>query len=397
MESSTLPPGLDLWTQDFTFYNPDGTIATGSFQELNRLRLYGSRSAINYGSQIGASMMLLLILLLLTKSSKRRSFIFLINAVCLLANTIRCILLCSYFTSSLWNPYSQMTGDWSGVETSDLATVVTAVIFTLSITLMVYVSLSLQVWVVCVTTRPLQRCIIMGATSAMACTAFGMKATVAIYNIQALLTFQSMVPHENLISISYVMQAVAIWIFSCIFTYKLGYAIIERRRLNMPQFGPIQVVFIMGCQTMSIPGMDFKASVTQSPTKLCLAIFSSLQFSSSVPEFGTQVLTVVCIFLPLSAIWAGVLNDTGIARKGSNSHQHLIHNEFYGSATSSNGTSTTAYDKRRQMSICTFTKGKDIESAITTPRSRMDDIKEADAIHVDSEFGFSRDEAANQA
>jgi len=35
-----------------------------------------------------------------------------------------------------------------------------------------------------------------------------------------------------------------------------------------------------------------------------LAIFSILQTVSSVPELGSQVLTVTAIFLPLSSLWA---------------------------------------------------------------------------------------------
>ncbi|KAF1849448.1 uncharacterized protein K460DRAFT_404672 [Cucurbitaria berberidis CBS 394.84] len=373
-------PDFDPWTQPVTLYYQDGTNFTVDMESLNYYRLYGSRLAINDATQIGASFLLLLVLLLLTRAEKRKSFIFLINALCLTANTIRCTLLCCFLTGSMWHPYTQLSGDWSRVTTSDLATVVAANALTLLVATLVMISLSLQVWVVCVTTMPLQRYIIMAITSSMACIALGYKAAVVIYNIKQALLFQSIEPYKELVSVSYVVQAVSIWLFSCVFTYKLGYAIIQRRRLKMPQFGPMQIVFIMGCQTMLIP-----------------AIFSSLQFESAVPEFGTQVLTIVSIFLPLSAIWAGVVNDSVMAGSGPDSHQRLIHSEFYRSAASTKTSgSSTMFDKSRGMSVSTYSKSNEIESASTTPSPRKKTHTNDDGIHVGHEFGFSHGDAADQ-
>jgi hypothetical protein len=45
-------------------------------------------------------------------------------------------------------------------------------------------------------------------------------------------------------------------------------------------------------------------------------------------------------------------------------------------------------DKSRQMSVGTYGKHHDIESAATTPNKK--------SIHIDHEFGFSRDDAADR-
>jgi len=255
MAGAELSPNFDPWKQPITLYLRDGTTITTSVEDVDYFRLFGTRSAINYGTQIGASLMLLLVLLLLTKAAKRKSFIFIVNGLCLFANLIRCILLSCFFTGTLWNPYTQLSGDWSRVASSDVATVVASNVFTLLVAALVMLSLSLQVRVVCITTRPLERYIIMTITSIMACINLGYKTAVIVYNIKQNLVFQDMGPYQTLLSTSYVIQAVTIWVFSCVFTYKLGYAIIQRRRLKMPQFGPMQIVFIMGCQTMLVPGM----------------------------------------------------------------------------------------------------------------------------------------------
>jgi pheromone alpha factor receptor len=245
---------FNLWIQPVTLYNEDGSTFTVNMGNVDEIRLYAARLGITYGTQIGASLLLLLVLLLLTRASKRKSCIFLINALSLAANTIRCILLSCYVTSTMLNPYSQLSGNYSRVTREDLATSTAANVFTLMVTVLVMVSLSLQVRVVCITTAPVQRYFIMGTTTVMACIAIGYKAAFVVLNIKQTLNLQSLQPYGNVVLASYITQAVAIWLFSCVFTYKLGYAIIQRRKLKMPQFGPMQIVFIMGCQTMLIPG-----------------------------------------------------------------------------------------------------------------------------------------------
>jgi pheromone alpha factor receptor len=108
---------------------------------------------------------------------------------------------------------------------------------------------------------------------------------------------------------------------------------------------------------------------------------------------------MVCIFLPLSAIWAGVVNETAVATRGPDSHHRLIQGEFYRSAPNStvgSNASTSAMENSRQMSVCTCAtecKGNDI--AATTPkkgRAEYDD----DGIYIGREFGFSRDETSDR-
>ena len=263
MESNTaLPPDFDAWSQPIQLFQQDGSEFVVSMEDFNFYRLYGVRVGINYGTQIGASMLLLLVLLLLTKSSKRRSSLFIMNALCLVSNIIYRILTSCFLTSTLWNPYTQLSQDQSRVATSDLATVVASNTMHLVVSMLVMISLSLQVWVVCVTTKPSQRFVIMGVTSAMALVSVGFKFAVVVISNKAALNFVGVDEQHGIVTGSYVTQAIAIWLYSCVFTWKLGYAIVQRRRLNMPQFGPLQIIFIMGCQTMFIPGIYllFKAS-----------------------------------------------------------------------------------------------------------------------------------------
>ncbi|KAF1918501.1 fungal pheromone mating factor STE2 GPCR-domain-containing protein [Ampelomyces quisqualis] len=385
MDSMELPPDFDAWKQPITMLFPDGSNFTTSVEYFNLMRIYGSRLSIVNGAQIGATLTLLLVLFLLTRSEKRKSSIFIINAACLLFNLVRCILASCYTTSTLWNPYAQLIKDFTYVTKGDLATTVAANTFTLIVTVLIMISLSLQVWVVCITTAPVHRAIIMFATTLMAMVAVGWKAAYVIINTRETLALRPFDPYAHVLLGSYITQAVAIWFYSLIFTYKLGYAIIQRRKLKMPQFGPMQIVFIMGCQTMIIP-----------------AIFTLLQFRAEVPEFGAVVSTIVCIFLPLSAIWAGVANETVTATAGPNSQRRLIQGEFYRTAPNSTCASTssnTMMDRSRQLSVCTCaTHAKGVESVATTPSPRKKSVVDYDDddTPIGRDFGLSRGDASER-
>jgi len=114
-----------------------------------------------------------------------------------------------------------------------------------------------------------------------------------------------------------------------------------------------------------------------------------------------QVLTVTCIFLPLSAIWAGVVNETVVASRNQNSHHHLIQNEFYRTAPSSAYGSTsrnTMVNKSRQMSVCTCSvNAKLADSVASSPMTRKHstDGSMNERSLVNREFGISRDDAAH--
>lgn len=233
-------------------YAPDGSLVYSDTEFLNSTRLYTARFGISYGAQIGASFTLLIVLLLLTRSKKRRSAIFILNALCLFLNIWRCIFTACFLTGGFMHPYDLMSGFYSAT-TKDVALSVTSNVLSFLVTTLVMASLSLQVWVACVTTSNLQRFLIMGITTAMALVSVGIKFAFMVFsNIATVQLVNRGV--DKVSAYSWITQAVAVILYSCVFTWKLGYAIIQRRRLKMLQFGPMQIVFIMGCQTMTIPG-----------------------------------------------------------------------------------------------------------------------------------------------
>ena len=250
----TLPASFDPFAQTITLLLQDGTPFNISMHDLDVYRSYGIRICINYSSQIGASFTLLLILLTLSKREKRRSPIFFLNVLSLAVNTIRSLLQCLYFTGPFYYPYAYFSGDYSKVPQSQIGISIAADTLTLVLVILIEISLILQVRAVCVTTRETQRFWIMVTSVTVAMVAIGFRFALVVINSEAIRNIENFGSWLWLVTATTITQAISIWFFSLVFLIKLGYALVLRRRLGLRQFGPMQIIFIMGCQTMVIPG-----------------------------------------------------------------------------------------------------------------------------------------------
>jgi pheromone alpha factor receptor len=273
--ATALSPKIDPYTQSFNLTRGDGTTFVTDMATLDYLRTYGTRLAINYGSQIGASILLLLVLIVLTKAEKRKSGIFIMNTICLFVNTCRTIVQALWLTGNWFHPYAFLSFDSSHINRGDIANSVTANVLTMILYIGVMISLSLQVWIVCITTPKLQRFLIMGVTTLIALIACSYRFAITVISTQQTIAMNpdGMEPYQDMLTITTVLTTTAIWSYCAVFTFKLGFAIVQRRRLGMTQFGPMQIIFIMGCQTMVIPGASSTPPRPQPP----YILFSSYQ------------------------------------------------------------------------------------------------------------------------
>ncbi|OJJ60463.1 hypothetical protein ASPSYDRAFT_731872 [Aspergillus sydowii CBS 593.65] len=285
--------GFDPWTQNVTFHLADGTPFDVPIGMVDDFAQYPIRVCINYGSQLGATVVLLVILLLLTRAEKRASYVFWLNCLALLLNFAR--LLCSIivFTSGFLKAYAVFTGDYSQVPTSDYANSVLGVIFAALLLTVIEISLVLQTQVVCSNLRRIYRRALLCVSVVVALIPTGFRYWLSVENIKSIiLSANSPVPLNWLESTANIVLTVSICFFCTVFITKLGFAIRLRRKLGLTEFGPMKVIFVMGCQTMIIP-----------------AIFSIVNYSTDVPELSTNILTLVTLSLPLSSIWAGTTLD----------------------------------------------------------------------------------------
>ena len=260
--SSAMPSTtFDPTRQSFTLLLPDGTPFNISVSDVDVFGLYNVRSCVDYGAQLGASIMLLVVLLLLTRAEKRMSPIFFLNALSLSLNAIRSLLQCLYFTSGFNEMYAYFAADFSRVPASDYATSVAADVLTLLLLICVEISLVLQARVVCATLLELHRRLITGVSAIIALLAIGFRLALVIKNTQSILQAINFLPWQWLASATNITATISICFFCALFAVKLGVALYERKKLNMKQYAPMQIIFIMGCQTMVVPGMVVRREV----------------------------------------------------------------------------------------------------------------------------------------
>ncbi|KAL8722008.1 MAG: hypothetical protein Q9181_007586 [Wetmoreana brouardii] len=307
---------FDPFTQSFTLLTRDGTPFNITIPELDQFILYSVQISINYAAQLGASLLFLIVLLLLTKADKRKSPIFIINSIALTLNFLRTLLQCLYFTGPFSEAYTYFSVDYSRVSASDYANQVAITVLTFLLLLCAEASLLLQVRVVCVTLRQAYQRIIFAFSMMIAGLAIGFRLTLCIENSRYILSLQSLFPLAWLASATNITTSISICWFCAVFIIKLGFALDQRKKLGMGSFGPMQVIFIMGCQTLIIP-----------------AIFSIIEYFVPLPSMDANVLSLVTIFLPLSSLWASASIDH---RK-----RHSAKPELHGKLLGSNGSAPT--------------------------------------------------------
>lgn len=225
-----------------------------TYADIDEILYYGVSICINYGTQIGASLILLIALVLVTRPEKRQSAVFIFNALSLAINFVRNILQCLYFTSTFWTSYVIFTGDYSNVPRSAYNTSIAGVLLTFLLVICLEISLVLQVRAVCGTMTDRVKYSIATISIAIVSTLIGFHFAETILNIKAINTAQSFSKYDWLGgAVIYLTTASICW-FSVVFVGKLAFALVQRRKLGLTQFGPMQIIFIMGAQTLFIPG-----------------------------------------------------------------------------------------------------------------------------------------------
>ncbi|KAJ5481242.1 Pheromone receptor 2 [Penicillium sp. IBT 31633x] len=296
-------PLSDPFKQNVTFQHRDGFYFNVPVTVLDDFVMYNVRTCINYGCQFGASITLLVILLLLTHSDKRRSAVFILNAVALFLNSTRLLLQVIHFSTGFEQVYPYVSGDFSSVPWSAYAISIVAVVFTTLVIVCIEVSLVIQVHVVCSTLRRRYRHPILVLSILVALVPIGFRSAWMVVNCSAIVSLRHVINMWWIESATNICLTISISFFCVTFVTKLGFAIKQRQRLGVREFGPMKVIFVMGCQTMVIP-----------------AIFSIMQYYIIVPELSSNVVTLVVISLPLSSVWAGAALERS-RRSGSRSER----------------------------------------------------------------------------
>lgn len=242
------------YSQNITMITSDGTIMSIPLPDFDQYVQAGVQACINYGSQLGATIVTTILLFLLTRAKKRRSIVFCLNIAALLLNVFRIVFQILFYTGAWFEAYAYFSGDISRVSQSDFATSILAAVMTAIVELVMEISLVIQTAVVSTNMPVVYKTILLGLSCLVAVTTIGFRMAEMVVNSIAIVNNESSVSDVWVQKADTVLITVSVCFFSAVFMGKLGYTIHRRKQLGVRQFGPMQVIFIMSCQTMVVPG-----------------------------------------------------------------------------------------------------------------------------------------------
>ncbi|KAF7185032.1 Pheromone alpha factor receptor [Pseudocercospora fuligena] len=306
-----LAPGFDPYEQNFGVTMPDGQTQVDlvmrsiiTFQNTTVIM------GIIYGIQIGVSILLLTILAVMTRPEKRRSVIFFLNLAALVLIFVRSVITCTALQGPFYNVYNWSLGYYEHVGEAIRVSIACEVMNFLVI-VAIELSLLFQVRIVCCTLKTSLRLLVTAVTTLVAVVVCGIRFATMIVNAKiGISQVDTKGPAERALvstmaSATNISVICSIIFFSAIFCAKLGHAIYQRRTMGMKQFGPMQIIFVMGCQTLFIPGkyhnsLDLVHRLTLLAVIFGLLTYFVVQFS----QIYSLMPMVVATFLPLSSMWA---------------------------------------------------------------------------------------------
>jgi pheromone alpha factor receptor len=250
-------PAFNPHSQPITIYYRDGTNLTLALSDFNTANHAGLVYCSIFAAQIGACVVLLSIVGLLTSQEKRRTLLFACNILALVTVIFRSALSMDYYLGPFYDAYRFMSGDMSDIPSGARYSQIAATTGSLLLKSVVQFSLILQLRVVYASSPKLNLIMTLG-TSIVALTEIALFFKVTVESAMKIM--------EPGVGVYYgdwtypaakAVFAFSICLFCFIFVLKLGYAIRRRRILGLRAFGPLQIIFTVGCQTMIIPGMWF--------------------------------------------------------------------------------------------------------------------------------------------
>ncbi|GAO50362.1 hypothetical protein G7K_4489-t1 [Saitoella complicata NRRL Y-17804] len=278
---------FDYYNQPFNVTAVGYGVITYALSDIDSFEQGRVNNCAIFAAQVGMCGMLALVLMMVTKPEKRRTPLFLVNMASLFVNCLRNILQICYWTGPFLSVPLNFAGDFSHVTKAAYNVSKSAAIVQVFLVAFIQVSLIMQVRVVYSSQKTLNY-IMTPVSCVLSATVVVFWASAAAFNVRQ-------IDGNEITDVTWVFRAsrilatVSICFFCAIFSSKLFTTIRTRRRLGLKQFGPMQVIFIMGLQTLFIP--------------MILTITDIWVTLSSLATFTT---TVVVISLPLSSMWATV-------------------------------------------------------------------------------------------
>lgn len=248
-------PGENGYNQTITLLFPDGSPFNISMSDLIKMNNANIGMGLSYGIQIGLASLMLIVTLLLSQKGKRRSLIFFCN-VAALALDIPVSALMAGWLGSIWNnPYVYFTHDTSRIAMGNIVASIMPQPLKILEIIAIQTSLFIQVRVILITCRAYVRRMILAILFTLATICIAMRIGLAVINAKSIALIADPSPIQpQLAQAANITFCIFVASAMFVFVWKLAHALKNRRNLGVVKFGPLQVILIMGAQTMVAPG-----------------------------------------------------------------------------------------------------------------------------------------------
>nr|ABM91766.1 pheromone receptor alpha [Pneumocystis carinii] len=271
--------------------NSKGDTIPFLLSDFDEFSLSRAQTSMIFSAQCAMSLLLAIVLILTSKREKRKTLLFFLNIGGLITVFIRACLQCAYL-SGTWVSYSvQFLGEFELLSQKDFYVSIIASCIPIFIILFIELSLLIQIRVVYATEKKLQIPLTI-AFSIIIIVVIIFWILAAVQNSMAVLS-QTHFGHSGLwgspwpYTVARISFAFSIFIGCMVFIYKLLITIYRRHKMGVKEFGPLQIIFIMSCQTLIIP-----------------AILILVDFGVKITGFSSLTQALVVMSLPLSSLWA---------------------------------------------------------------------------------------------
>lgn len=288
---------FDPLSQSFYTILQDGeSVIETPIADINELRMLSVWQASCQAVQIGAAVVLLAAIFLMTKPEKRRSSVFILNIISLFLVVVRGTFQIATVTGPFyewWRWKTHVYFDLGNAKAVSACGEMSSLLLTIAILASLYV----QVRIVCCNLSDARRYIINTANAIVIAAAVAMRLATTVMNIRHNVVdlsgtdFVAFIMMGKFASAANITLVLSIAFSTVIFTTKLASAIVSRRSMGITQFGPMQIIFIMGCQTMFTPRKHL-----EQPLDSChqLTSLQSSSRSSHTPALRTPMYRASC-------------------------------------------------------------------------------------------------------
>lgn len=283
--------GFSPVNQTVLLKNSNGETIPFLLSDFDYFSLSRAQTSMIFSAQCSMSLLLALVLILTSKKEKRKTLLFFLNIGGLITVFIRACLQCAYL-SGTWVSYSvQFLAEFQLLSQKDFYISIVTSCIPIFIILFIELSLLIQIRVVYATDKRFQIPLTtFFSMIIIAVLTFWILA--AVQNSMAVLS-QTHFGHSGLwgspwpYTAARISFAFSIFIGCIVFIYKLLVTIYRRHKMGVKEFGPLQIIFIMSCQTLIIP-----------------VILILIDFGVKITGFSSLTQALVVMSLPLSSLWA---------------------------------------------------------------------------------------------